>query len=62
VLKQRDFGRASVGRITDESSWRVLAAVSIRLIIGKPIGVLAASWLTLRLGIGTPPAGLLFAT
>jgi Na+:H+ antiporter, NhaA family len=39
------------------NSWRVAAAVAVGLIVGKPIGVLLASWVTLRLGIAALPAG-----
>jgi Na+:H+ antiporter, NhaA family len=42
----------------DESSWRVVAAVTVGLLIGKPIGVLLASWITLRLRLGTLPIGI----
>jgi len=48
------------GSSLDESSWRVLVAVGVGLIVGKPLGVLAVSWLTLRLRIGILPAGLTF--
>jgi len=44
----------------DEHAWRVLTAVSVGLIVGKPLGVLAVSWLTLRLRIGVLPLGLTF--
>lgn len=44
----------------DTNSWWVIAAVSTGLIVGKPIGVLLASWITLRLGIGRLPAGVGF--
>jgi NhaA family Na+:H+ antiporter len=30
----------------------------VGLIVGKAVGVFTASWLTLRLGVGTLPAGL----
>jgi NhaA family Na+:H+ antiporter len=42
----------------DAASWSVVAAVAVGLVVGKPVGVLLASWFTLRLGIGTLPAGL----
>lgn len=44
----------------DESARRVLTAVAVGLIVGKPLGVLAVSWLTLRLRIGVLPQGLTF--
>jgi NhaA family Na+:H+ antiporter len=40
------------------NSWRVAAAVAVGLIVGKPIGVLLASWVTLRLRIGSLPPGI----
>jgi len=42
----------------DASSWSVITGVAVGLIVGKPVGVLLASWLTLRLGIGTLHAGM----
>jgi NhaA family Na+:H+ antiporter len=32
--------------------------VAVGLVLGKPLGVLAACWVMLRLGLGTLPAGL----
>lgn len=46
------------GGSLDASSWSVATAVAIGLFVGKPVGILLASWLTLRLGIGTLPAGM----
>ena len=40
------------------NSWRVAAAVAVGLIVGKPIGVLLASWVMLRLRIASLPAGI----
>jgi NhaA family Na+:H+ antiporter len=36
----------------------VILGVGLGLVLGKPIGILLASWLTLRLGIGVLPAGM----
>jgi NhaA family Na+:H+ antiporter len=47
----------SVGSL-DAASWSVATAVAIGLFVGKPVGIFITSWLTLRLGIGTLPAGL----
>jgi len=47
----------SVGSL-DAASWRVAIAVAVGLVVGKPLGVVIASWLTLRLRIGTLPAGM----
>ena len=46
------------GGSLDAASWSVVTGVTVGLIVGKPIGVLIASWLTLRLRIGTLPAGM----
>jgi Na+:H+ antiporter, NhaA family len=42
----------------DAASWGVVTAVAVGLVVGKPLGVLSACWLTLRLGIGTLPRGV----
>jgi len=47
----------SFGTSAPEAS-RVALAVGAGLVLGKPIGVLLASWLTLRLGLGTLPTGM----
>jgi NhaA family Na+:H+ antiporter len=42
----------------DTASWHVIAGIVVGLVVGKPIGVIAACWLTIRLRIGTLPAGI----
>lgn len=42
----------------DTSSWLVIGGVAFGLIAGKPIGVLLACWLALRLKIATLPRGI----
>lgn len=42
----------------DGSSWRVLGGAAVGLVLGKPLGVLLACALALRLKIATLPAGL----
>lgn len=42
----------------DAAAWSVVAGVSLGLVAGKPVGILIASWLTLRLRLGTLPAGM----
>jgi NhaA family Na+:H+ antiporter len=42
----------------DAQSWTVVAAVATGLIVGKPIGILVACWLALKLRIGQLPTGL----
>lgn len=48
----------SGGALDGTAAWHVFGAVATGLIIGKPVGVLIASWLSLRLGIAALPAGL----
>lgn len=43
---------------TGEAATSVALGVSVGLVVGKPIGVLLASWLCLRLGIGLLPSGV----
>jgi NhaA family Na+:H+ antiporter len=57
------FGLANAGVVIavgsmDSSFWTVSAAVAVGLLLGKPLGVMAACWLVLRLGLGTLPRGL----
>jgi NhaA family Na+:H+ antiporter len=42
----------------DASSWTVVIAIALGLVVGKPLGVLLASWLTLRTGLGVLPKGM----
>jgi NhaA family Na+:H+ antiporter len=42
----------------DANTWSVATAVAVGLVAGKPIGVLFTSWLTLRIGVATLPAGI----
>jgi NhaA family Na+:H+ antiporter len=39
-------------------SWSVIMAVTLGLVVGKPLGILLACWLTLRLRLGKLPAGV----
>lgn len=48
------FGGAGL----DGGGWHVSIAVALGLVLGKPLGVLIASWITLRLRIGILPLGL----
>jgi Na+:H+ antiporter, NhaA family len=49
--------RLSGGEL-DPATTSVMIAVAIALFVGKPIGVLLACWLALRLRIGTLPIGM----
>jgi NhaA family Na+:H+ antiporter len=42
----------------DSSAWSVVTAVGLGLMVGKPVGVLLASWLALRMRVATLPAGM----
>jgi NhaA family Na+:H+ antiporter len=46
------------GFVLDPSSLRVLIGTALGLLLGKPIGVLLACWVVLRLGVATLPRGL----
>jgi Na+:H+ antiporter, NhaA family len=48
----------SLSGALDGSSWSVATAVAIGLMAGKPLGVLGASWVVLRLGVASLPTGL----
>jgi len=49
----------SVSRLPlDTGSFGVVMAVAVGLVVGKPLGILLASGLTLRLGIATLPVGV----
>ena len=60
VFALANAGVSIAGGDFDRASWHVFSAVAVGLVVGKPVGVFLASWLTLRLGIGTLPAGLTF--
>lgn len=51
-------GVSLAGAPLDGTTWRVGLGVAVGLIIGKPLGVLVATWLTLKSGLGTLPRGL----
>jgi len=58
VFALANAGVVVSGGSLDAVSTRVIVAVAIGLVFGKPLGVLLASWVTLRLGIGTLPVGM----
>ena len=58
VFALANAGVTVSGGSLDAPSWSVLVAVAVGLVAGKPIGVLVACWVTLRLRIGTLPAGM----
>ncbi len=58
VFALANAGVSLSGAALDASSWRVVIGVTVGLLFGKPIGVLLATWLMLKLRIGTLPIGL----
>jgi NhaA family Na+:H+ antiporter len=46
------------GGLSSEASWTVAAGVGLGLVLGKPLGVLIATKLVVRLGVGRLPIGL----
>ena len=58
VFALANAGVSISGGSIDSASGRVVVAVAVGLIAGKPLGVLLATWLTLRLRIGTLPVGI----
>jgi Na+:H+ antiporter, NhaA family len=43
---------------TSQASGAVTTAVVVGLVLGKPLGIVTASWLSTRLGVGSLPVGL----
>lgn len=60
IFALANAGVVLTGSALDESSWRVILGVAVALVLGKPLGVMIASWLTLRFKVGTLPQGLNF--
>ncbi len=58
VFALANAGVAVSAGALNSASWSVVAAVAVGLVVGKPVGILLASWVTLRLRIGTLPAGM----
>lgn len=58
IFALANAGVAISGASFDATSWEVATGVAVGLVVGKPIGVLVACWLTLRLGIATLPVGI----
>lgn len=58
VFALANAGVTVSGESLDAASLSVVSAVIVGLVVGKPLGILLMSWLTLRLRIGTLPAGM----
>ncbi len=60
VFALANAGVPIAGGVADAQSWRVASAVGVGLVVGKPLGVLLASGLALRLGLASLPRGIGF--
>jgi NhaA family Na+:H+ antiporter len=58
VFALANAGVSIGGGIADSATWAVAGGICLGLVVGKPAGVLLATWLTLRLGISRLPTGL----
>ena len=58
IFALANAGVSLAGGAMDATSWTVMSGVAVGLVVGKPIGVLVASWLALRLRIATLPIGM----
>lgn len=46
------------GSALDAHAWVVVSGVTVGLLLGKPLGILLACWVNLRLGLGALPLGI----
>jgi NhaA family Na+:H+ antiporter len=58
IFALANAGVTVAGGALDADSWRVATAVTVGLVVGKPLGVVLATWLALRFRLGTLPVGL----
>ena len=58
VFALANAGVAVSGGAIDGDSSRVMGAILAGFLVGKPLGVISAGWLTLALGIGKLPPGM----
>jgi NhaA family Na+:H+ antiporter len=58
VFALANAGVSVAGAPLDDAAWRVILGVGAGLVLGKPVGILLATWLTLKLNLGTLPRGL----
>lgn len=58
IFALANAGVTMTGSSLDPTSWGLVTAVSLGLIVGKPVGILLASWTMLRLRWGSLPAGM----
>ena len=58
VFALANAGVAVTGGSGSTASWGVSVGVALGLLLGKPIGILLASWFTLRVRLGVLPTGI----
>ena len=58
VFALANAGVVVSGGLGTGAAWRVSIGVAVGLLLGKPVGILLASWLTLRLRLGILPTGI----
>jgi Na+:H+ antiporter, NhaA family len=58
VFALANAGVVVSGGSATSASWSVSLGVALGLLLGKPVGILLASWLTLRFGLGILPTGI----
>ncbi|MBL8858966.1 MAG: Na+/H+ antiporter NhaA [Planctomycetes bacterium] len=58
IFALANSGVSLAGGAFDVSAWNIISGVTVGLVLGKTIGVLLASWLTLKLGICVLPRGM----
>lgn len=58
IFALANSGVSLAGAAFDATSWRVASSVALGLVIGKPLGVLVACLLSLRVGLCRLPAGV----
>jgi Na+:H+ antiporter, NhaA family len=58
IFALANSGVSLEGAAFDAASWRVAGGVALGLFLGKPLGVLLASFLTIRLGLSRLPVGV----
>jgi NhaA family Na+:H+ antiporter len=58
IFALANSGVSLEGAAFDATSWRVASSVAIGLVLGKPLGVLLACFLSIRLGLSRLPAGV----
>ncbi len=46
------------GMSLDSNAWGLISGIVVGLVLGKPLGILSATWLSLKLRIGSLPRGL----